>query len=90
VLEIAEAVCIAAGRDCSSIEHLGDRPGQVAKLIADASRFSARFGWSPKMPFEAGLERTVRWYSENEEWWRKLEWMKVVPVRTASGEVEHH
>ena len=90
VLEIAQAVCVAAGRDCESIEHIGDRPGQVAKHIADASRFSARFGWRPTVTFEAGLERTVRWYRENEAWWRKLEWMKVVPVRTATGEVEYH
>ena len=48
------------------------------------------FGWRPEVGFEAGLERTVRWYRENEAWWRKLEWMKVVPVRTASGEVEYH
>jgi dTDP-glucose 4,6-dehydratase len=90
VLEIAEAVCRATGRDSSAVLHIGDRPGQVHKHIADASRFAQRFGWRPQVEFEDGLEQTIRWYRENEAWWRKLEWMKVVPVRTASGEVEYH
>lgn len=90
VLDIAEAVCQATGRECDCIKHIGDRPGQVAKHVADASRFSERFDWHPEVSFEAGLERTVRWYTENEAWWRKLEWMKVVPVRTASGRIEYH
>lgn len=90
VREIAEAVCLATGRDPSAIQNIGDRPGQVAKHVADASRFSARFAWRPKVEFEAGLERTISWYRDNEAWWRKLEWMKLVPVRTASGEVEYH
>jgi len=90
VLEIAEAVRLAVGRGSDGIEHIGDRPGQVAKHIADASRFTDRFGWRPKVTFTEGLERTVRWYAANEDWWRKLEWMKVVPVRTASGDIEYH
>jgi dTDP-glucose 4,6-dehydratase len=88
--EIAQAVCRAVGRDGSIMEYIGDRPGQVTKHIADASCFAARFGWKPEVEFEDGLERTIRWYRDNEAWWRKLEWMKVVPVRTASGEVEYH
>jgi dTDP-glucose 4,6-dehydratase len=90
VLEIAESVRAAFDGSCGVVEHIGDRPGQVAKHIADASRFAARFGWRPEVSFEAGLERTIRWYVENEAWWRKLEWMKVVPVRTASGKTEYH
>jgi len=90
VLEIAEMVSSTAGRDGDAIEHIGDRPGQVTKHIADATRFREKFGWRPEVSFEQGLERTVRWYADNESWWRKLEWMKAVPVRTASGEIEYH
>jgi dTDP-glucose 4,6-dehydratase len=90
VLEIAETICSITGRDGDPIEHIGDRPGQVAKHIADATRFREQFAWRPGVGFEEGLERTVRWYAEHENWWRKLEWMKVVPVRTATGEIEQH
>jgi dTDP-glucose 4,6-dehydratase len=90
VLEIAERVCDLVGCDRDLIQHIGDRPGQVVKHIADASRARERFEWEPKVSFDEGLQRTIEWYAENEEWWRKLEWMKHVPVRTASGEIEYH
>jgi dTDP-glucose 4,6-dehydratase len=90
VLTIAERVCDAVGHTCDAITHIGDRPGQVTKHIADSSRFREKFGWQPQVGFEEGLARTVRWYADNEAWWRKLEWMKVVPVRTPEGTVEYH
>ncbi len=91
VLDIAQRVCEMTGRACeAAIVHIGDRPGQVSKHVADASRFRAAFGWQPDVDFHDGLERTIDWYRRNEPWWRKLEWMKVVPVRTASGEIENH
>ncbi len=36
----------------------------------------------------AGFIGSIDWYRRHEAWWRKLEWMKVVPVRTAAGETE--
>jgi len=91
VLEIARRVCEIVGCDgAAAITHIGDRPGQVAMHVADAARFRDKFGWQPEVEFNDGLERTVDWYRRNEPWWRKLEWMKVVPVRTASGEIENH
>ncbi len=90
VRQIAEVICSTLGRDLSALHAIGDRPGQVKKHIADASRFCTRFDWRPRVTLEEGLAQTIRWYSENEAWWRKLEWMKLVPVRTTSGEVEYH
>jgi dTDP-glucose 4,6-dehydratase len=90
VLEIAEKVCDLVGRDRSLIEHIGDRPGQVRKHIADATLFHDAFGWEPRVDFDAGLEQTIAWYAANEAWWRKQAWMKHVPVRTADGTVEFH
>lgn len=90
VLRIAELVCNMTGRSLDLITYIGDRPGQVRSHIADASRFSAEFDWHPEVEFEDGLERTIAWYASHEEWWRRLEWMKHVPVRTAEGEIEYH
>lgn len=90
VLQIAEMVCDMTGAPRDLIQHIGDRPGQVTKHIADSSKALCAFDWSAKVRFEDGLERTVDWYRRNEPWWRKLDWMKVVPVRTASGEIEYH
>jgi dTDP-glucose 4,6-dehydratase len=90
VEDIAEMVCDMAGVSRDLITHIGDRPGQVTKHIADSSKAAARFGWSASVGFEDGLERTLAWYRANEDWWRKLEWMKHVPVRTSSGQLENH
>jgi len=90
VQRIAELVCEMTGRSPELIRHIGDRPGQVGKHLADATRFTAAYGWRPQVEFEDGLERTIRWYADHESWWRRLEWMKHVPVRTASGDVEFH
>ncbi len=47
VNEIAEQVAAAVGRDCRSVEHIGDRPGQVARHAADASTFHAALRVEP-------------------------------------------
>jgi dTDP-glucose 4,6-dehydratase len=90
VLDLARLVSEAVGAGGDGVTHIGDRPGQVGKHVADASRFRERFGWRPEVSLEEGLARTVAWYRDNEAWWRKLEWMKVVPVRTAGGATEYH
>lgn len=90
VLDIAKKVCDLVGWTDPVIEHIGDRPGQVAKHVADASRFETAFGWKPVTAFESGLLKTVEWYRRHEAWWRKQEWMKAVPVRTANGRIEYH
>ena len=48
-----------------------DREGHDRRYLLDASKIKA-LGWEPQMPFEEGVRKTVRWYMDNEEWWRKL------------------
>jgi dTDP-glucose 4,6-dehydratase len=90
VAQIAEMVCDMTGVSRELITHIGDRPGQVLKHIADSSKVLEAYGWKPEVDFEKGLERTIEWYRDNEVWWRKLEWMKHVPVRTLDGSIQDH
>ena len=91
VLEIAEAVRAAMGSPAASpIEFIGDRPGQVFRHTADASKACALFGWTPRTSFEDGLERTIRWYRDNSEWWRPQMWMRHISIITAAGKREMH
>jgi len=54
------------------IGFVADRPGHDLRYAVDASKIERELGWRPDVSFEAGLERTVRWYLANEAWWRPL------------------
>lgn len=54
------------------IEFVTDRPGHDARYAIDATKLETELGWKPSENFESGIEKTVRWYIENEWWWRPL------------------
>jgi dTDP-glucose 4,6-dehydratase len=55
------------------IAFVDDRPGHDARYAIDPARIRDELGWRPSVTVEEGLERTVRWYLENEAWWRSLQ-----------------
>jgi dTDP-glucose 4,6-dehydratase len=54
------------------IRFVTDRPGHDARYAIDPKRIREELGWRPSVTVEEGLERTVRWYLDNEAWWRPL------------------
>ena len=54
------------------ITFVTDRPGHDARYAIDPSRLREELGWRPSVTVEEGLRRTVRWYLDNESWWRPL------------------
>ncbi len=70
-LEITETILRLLGKDGSWIEHVRDRPGHDLRYSLDCTKIR-RLGWKPAGSFEDGLRDTVRWYQENEWWWRPL------------------
>lgn len=70
-LKIAEAVLEIMGKPRSLIEFVADRPGHDYRYALDISRIT-ELGWEPQTPLPEGLERTVNWYQEHEDWWRTL------------------
>jgi dTDP-glucose 4,6-dehydratase len=54
------------------ITYVTDRPGHDARYAIDATRIETELGWRAEMTFDTGIERTVRWYLDNEWWWRPL------------------
>lgn len=55
------------------ITFVTDRPGHDYRYAIDASKIMAELSWAPSVTLEQGLERTVRWYLDNERWWRALQ-----------------
>jgi dTDP-glucose 4,6-dehydratase len=80
VLDIARQVVRKMGKSEDRLSFTGDRPGQVFRHTADASKAKRLLGWEPSVSFEEGLERTIAWYRANPNWWRKQLWMRDTPA----------
>ena len=63
------------------ITFVEDRAGHDLRYAIDPSRIREELGWRPSVTLEEGLERTVAWYLENEDWWRALQARDGVGVR---------
>jgi len=70
-LSVAKAVLEIMGKPQSLIEFVADRPGHDYRYALDISKIT-QLGWEPRTTLAEGLERTVRWYQENVDWWRPL------------------
>ncbi|MDY6860212.1 MAG: dTDP-glucose 4,6-dehydratase [Pseudomonadota bacterium] len=55
------------------ITFVTDRPGHDLRYAIDPSRIRTELGWRPSVTLEQGLEKTVQWYLDNEDWWRALQ-----------------
>lgn len=58
----------AEGESEKLITYIKDRPGHDRRYAIDASKLSNELGWKPSVTFEEGLDKTIDWYLENEEW----------------------
>ena len=54
------------------ITHVEDRKGHDLRYAIDSRKLSRELGWQPSLQFEEGIEKTVRWYLDNEEWMDKV------------------
>jgi dTDP-glucose 4,6-dehydratase len=55
------------------ITYVTDRPGHDMRYAIDPSRIRCELNWRPSVTVEQGLEKTVQWYLDNEDWWRTLQ-----------------
>lgn len=55
------------------ITYVTDRPGHDMRYAIDPTRIATELGWRPSVTLEQGLEKTVQWYLDNEDWWRALQ-----------------
>lgn len=56
----------------SLIQPVKDRPGHDRRYSLDCSKIERELDWTPRFDFEKALEKTVKWYVDNQWWWKKL------------------
>lgn len=70
----------ADGESAKLITYVTDRPGHDLRYAIDATKLNKELGWSPSLQFAEGLEKTVDWYLQNEEWVKHV----------TSGDYQHY
>lgn len=78
-LEVVEAICDTLdqlvpteGRRRDLITFVEDRPGHDRRYAIDPTKIEAELGWKAQESFDTGLRKTVRWFLDNEAWWRPI------------------
>ena len=70
-IDMAHMILDLLGKPRSLIQHVTDRPGHDRRYALCIDKIRG-LGWTPRHDFAAAMEKTVRWYVENEWWWRKI------------------
>jgi dTDP-glucose 4,6-dehydratase len=71
-IEVTRFLLHTLGKPESLIRHVEDRPGHDRRYALTNDKIRAELGWEPQHSFEDAMTETVRWYQDNEWWWRKI------------------
>jgi len=78
-LDTVTLICAALDRlrpqeraHADAITYVTDRPGHDQRYAMSSAGVEQRFGWRPEVPFSRGLEATIAWYLEHQEWMARL------------------
>jgi dTDP-glucose 4,6-dehydratase len=71
-IDVVKRVLVALDKPESLIRYVEDRKGHDRRYAIDSSKAKRELGWEPKKSFEQGLQETVQWYLDHEDWWRPL------------------
>ena len=72
-LEITKIILNAMGKDESSIEYVEDRLGHDRRYAISNEKITKELNWKPSVTFEEGIELTINWYLNNQEWIKLIE-----------------
>jgi dTDP-glucose 4,6-dehydratase len=71
-LTVIKKILAYMKKDESSIEYVKDRLGHDRRYAVDWSKIKRELGWKPAYDFDTYLVKTIEWYKEHEDWWKKL------------------
>jgi dTDP-glucose 4,6-dehydratase len=71
-VDVVKKILTMLGKPDGLIEFVKDRPGHDVRYAVDWSKAQTELGYSPQHSFDEYLEQTIRWFQNNEEWWKRV------------------
>lgn len=71
-IDIVKLICKSLGKPESLIKHVGDRKGHDMRYAIDPTKIHDELGWLPETKFSDGIQKTIKWYLENKDWWQPI------------------
>ena len=71
-LEVVKTILKALDKPESLIRFVTDRPGHDRRYAIDPTKLETELGWKPKYTFDTGIQQTIQWYLDNEDWWKHI------------------
>lgn len=73
VEQITDRILAELNKPDSLKTYVPDRPGHDRRYLLNSGKIRRELGWQPQVDFELGMQQTIRWYIDNETWWRPLQ-----------------
>ena len=70
-IEIADTILDLLNKPKTLKTFVEDRKGHDMRYAMDHSKITRELGWNPTVTFEEGIKKTIKWYKDNESWWKK-------------------
>lgn len=71
-IDIVKLICKKLDKPESLITYVADRKGHDMRYAIDPTKIHAELGWLPETKFKDGVEKTIKWYLENKQWWEDI------------------
>lgn len=71
-LEVVKTILHELGKPESLITYVGDRKGHDMRYAIDPTKISNELGWLPTVKFDDGIKMTIKWYLDNQNWWKNI------------------
>ena len=71
-IDIVKLICKRLGKSEDLITYVTDRKGHDLRYAIDPTKIHTELGWLPETKFADGIEKTIKWYLENREWWEAI------------------
>ncbi len=71
-IDIVKLICRKLGKSEDLITFVTDRKGHDMRYAIDPAKIHSELGWLPETKFADGIEKTIKWYLDNKEWWEEI------------------